>query len=294
MNAKETQREPAQFVLGALLVNIGLLVLLVVVYFRTHSQLVLAQGADSFFDLASGVVLAISAAVSRKPHDEDHPFGHQRAEPIGALITAVLAGVLAFEVLRSAVVELWTGTTVELDLPVAGILGLKFAIKLGLVALLWKRQRTERSSALRALFVDARNDMIATASSLLGWLLVREGLGWADAGLAVPVALYIGYSGFSLARENLRYLMGEAPDEKVHAELVRRAASHEGVLEVKRVRAQYLGQLLHVEVTILIADHLTATEAHDLALDVARLLEELDEVEEVFVHVDTHSSIDHT
>ena len=55
MATQGTEREPARFVLGALLVNVGLLALLTIVYFQTRSQLVLAQGADSLFDLASGV-----------------------------------------------------------------------------------------------------------------------------------------------------------------------------------------------------------------------------------------------
>ncbi len=293
MTPAHEDKRPARFILGALGVNVVLLIAFVVLYVNTRSQLVLAQGADSLFDLASGIVLAITAAVSLQPHDENHPFGHSRAEPIGALITAVLAGVLAFEVLRSAIWDLATGEPRVLSVTVAVVLGVKCAIKTGTVAWVKLRFRDERSAALRALFVDARNDMLATLSSLAGWLMAREGIGWADAAMAIPVALYIGYSGFALARENLRYLMGEAPDEELHSELVAIAGSQNGVLGVKRVRAQYLGQRLHVEATILVCDQHSATQAHDIALDVRHAMEKHDEVEEVFVHVDTHAALDH-
>lgn len=293
MTSTEQDRRPARFILGVLVLNVALLALFAIVYVSSKSQLILAQGADSLFDLASGIVLAITAAVALQPHDEDHPFGHSRAEPIGALITAVLAGVLAFEVLRSAIFDLASGEPRLLSQTVATVLGFKCLIKTAMVIVMRVRFKQEKSPALRALFVDARNDMIATASSLVGWFMTTKGLEWADAGMAIPVALYIGYSGFSLARENLRYLMGEAPDEELHAALVARAASRAGVVRVKRVRAQYLGQRLHVETTILIDDSNSATQGHDIALDVRHAVEALDEVEEVFVHVDTTSARDH-
>ncbi len=276
--------------LGALFLNVGLLAIFVVVYLSTESQLILAQGADSLFDLAAGVILAITASVSLQPHDDNHPFGHQRAEPIGALVTAILAGVLAMEVLHSAFSNLISGEVRVLGQVVAGVLGLKFLLKTSLLVGLLRRKGPQRSSALHAVLVDTRNDVLATLSSLGGWLMVREGLAWADAAMAIPVALYIGYSGFALAQENLRYLMGEAPDEKLHSKLVSVAAERPGVLEVKRIRAQYLGQRLHVEATILIGDQNSATQGHDIALDVRRAMEKLEEVEEVFVHVDTRGS----
>ena len=85
--------------------------------------------------------------------------------------------------------------------------------------LLTRRKRGRSSSALTAIRVDTRNDVLACASSLIGYALARGGMIWADAALAIPVGLYIGYSGLSLARENLRYLMGEAPTADVLEEI---------------------------------------------------------------------------
>ncbi|MEM7517231.1 MAG: cation diffusion facilitator family transporter, partial [Planctomycetota bacterium] len=159
--------------------------------------------------------------------------------------------------------------------------------------ILYGKLQGSRSSALRATFVDTRNDVIATVSSLVGWFLAERGLLWADAALALPVALYVGYSGFELARENLRYLMGEAPSSERLSELRAEAASVPGVLEVRALRAQFLGQELHAEVTILVALSESATEAHDIALAVRRRLEAVEGVGEIFVHIDTRETTDH-
>jgi divalent metal cation (Fe/Co/Zn/Cd) transporter len=77
--------------------------------FRFESDLALAQASDSLLDLTGAIVLAWVVNVAREPGDERHPMGHTRAEPLGALLIALLAGVLALEVGSSAVASLLEG-----------------------------------------------------------------------------------------------------------------------------------------------------------------------------------------
>ena len=118
-----------RLVLVTFAINVALLAGFVVVYLSSRSQLVLAQGADSLMDLAAGAALLVSTRIGMQPSDEKHHFGHSRAEPLGALVTAILAGVLAFEVAKSAITVLTTGEVARLDLPVFAVLGLKFLVK---------------------------------------------------------------------------------------------------------------------------------------------------------------------
>lgn len=283
---------PLRVLAAAFLGNAVLLVFLALVFWHSKSQLVLAQGADSLQDLVAGVALWISAVIAGRPRDRNHPFGHQRAEPIGSLITAVLAGILALEVGRSAIESMLSGTPVHMDRWVLAVLAGKFLVKAGFWLTLARRD-LDHSPALNATRVDTRNDSLATLSSLVGYGLVRAGLEWADAVLALPVAVYIGWSGIQLARDNLRFLMGEAPDKAVLEDLLRRAQAVTGVKEVKGVVAHYVGHSLHAEVTVLVADDATATEVHDLAREVQRQVEAHQLVSRAFLHVDTDSARDH-
>jgi cation diffusion facilitator family transporter len=265
------------------------------VFWLSGSQVVLAQGADSLMDLAVGVVLMVSVHVAAQPRDENHPFGHQRAEPIGALVTAVLAAVLAIEVARSSVMALLGHAEPTIDAPVFAVLGAKLLTKLVLLLSVLRLRRGFASQAIDATRLDTLNDVLTTSSSVVGALLVR-GLGWssADAILALPIAAYIGKNGYRLARESVRYLMGEAPDPAIREELRAKAASVRGVLDVPRLRAHWVGSVLHVEVTLLIAAASSAAEGHDIGLDVQRLLETDPRVGDVFVHIDTGRGKDGT
>ena len=276
-----------------LALNVVLCAAHVVVGWLSGSQIVLAQAADSLFDLAVGVVLLVSVRVAAQPRDDNHPFGHQRAEPIGALVTAVLAAVLAVEVARSAVEALLGNPAPRVDAAVVGVLAAKFATKLVLLFALLRR-RAPGSQAVDATRIDTWNDVLATASSLLGIALVRAGWARADALLALPIAASIGRNGWGLARQSVRYLMGEAPPEEVREELRARAAAVRGVKSVPLLRAHYVGSVLHVQVNLLVARGSSAAESHDIGLDVQNALEEDPRVGEAFVHVDTGEGKDGT
>jgi cation diffusion facilitator family transporter len=265
-----------------------------VVYWTSGSQLVLAQGADSLMDLAVGTVLLVSVRVAAQPRDANHPFGHERAEPIGALVTSVLAFVLAIEVVRSAITKLVVAEPAVADGAVLAVLGAKCAVKsLLLLAFEWQR-RARRSQAVAATRLDTLNDVITTASSLVGAMLVRHGWPVWDALLALPVGVYLGRNGWQLCRESLRYLMGEAPPKPVLDRLHAAAAAVEGVREVSKIRAHFVGSVLHVEVTVLVAATSSAKQAHDVALDVQAAVEKDALVGEVFVHIDTGEGKDGT
>ena len=79
------------------------------------SQLALAQAADSFMDVFTAAVLTWTVSVAAQRPDKEHQFGHSRAEPIGGLVVAVIAGVLAIEVARSAIEALIANKPVTLS-----------------------------------------------------------------------------------------------------------------------------------------------------------------------------------
>lgn len=283
----------ARVVAATFALNAALCVAHFAVYFSTGSQMVLAQGADSLMDLAIGVVLLVSVRVAVLPRDSNHPYGHQRAEPIGALVAAVLALVLAIEVARSAVGALVERREATLDAAAVAVLGAKFAVKVAWLLVVLRRAR-EAGQAVAATRLDTLNDVVTCASSLFGAWLVRAGWPAVDGWFALPVAAYVARNGIGLARESLRYLMGEAPAADVVERLRAAAAAVAGVLSVPKLRAHFVGQTLHVEATVLISAAASAVQGHDIALDVQGALERDPLVGEVFVHIDTGEGKDGT
>jgi cation diffusion facilitator family transporter len=250
------------------------------------SKLALAQAADSFNDSATAFALLYSLWLGNRPADSNHPRGHQRAEPIAALLAAVMAGVLAVEVFREALAALLGNAAPRLGWVLAAAFSFKVLVRLALSHRARVHHRRSGSPALRALEVDARNDVLVGLLSLFGFFAARYGWpGW-DAWLAMPVACWIGASGVSLARENIRLLMGEAAPPERHAELERVASVVHGVRSVHDLTARYEGAQLEVTLHIVVDEELSLRKAHDIAESVEQKLMTQPDVLLAMVHVD--------
>lgn len=221
-------------------------ILLLAAHIAFKSDLALAQASDSVMDVGAALLLAFTARVGLEPRDERHPFGHSRAEPLGALGIAVLAAGLAFEVERSAFQSISGHSELKADYTLLAAFGLKVLFRGGI--LLAARGRV--GAVYEALAADARNDLLLGAVAVLGFFGARVGAAELDAWLAIPVGLYIGHSGFSLAKENVDRLMGAAPSETRLEELRSLVLESSGGLVVNELLAHHLGSQLAVEVTL--------------------------------------------
>ena len=251
-------------------------------YVYLRSDLAFAQAADSLVDVAGAIILTLAVRVGRTPRDSRHPMGHSRAEPLGALAIAALATVLAFEVGKSAVATLLGRPDVRLT----GLLLGLFVAKVVFKAVLFAYARADRGPAVRALAVDARNDMLVGAVAVIGFFAARFGARSLDAGLALPLALWIGWSGLALGKENIDLLMGIAPSQARQGDLLALAASVPGVIDAHDLRAHYLGSELSVHVHISVPGELTVRQGHDIGEAVRVLLFAESDVVDCTVHVD--------
>lgn len=270
---------------ASILGSFVLAIALVLVHVVFQSQIALAQAADSIADMLSGGALAWAVRQASQPADEDHPLGHARAEPLAALVVAVLAGVLAVEVLRNAVMAIVSGAEAELDWPVAAVFAAKVAFKSVIVGLSTRALARRANPALDALRVDARNDLLVGGLALVGFALARWKMPAVDSWLAVAMAIYVGLSGLRLARENVGLVMGEAAPGARRDELAALAAKVEGVAGIDDLIATWSGASLHVQADIAVDPRLSVRDAHEIAHAVEAHLSREPDVARVVVHI---------
>lgn len=250
--------------------------------FLFNSALALAQGADSLLDFAAAFLLAWVVHVAQTPGDERHPMGHGRAEPLGALAIAALAGILALEVGSTAVSSLFGTSEVILAWELLGL----FAFKAVFKGIIFRLARRGGGAALNALAVDARNDVVICLVAIAGYFGARSGFTKLDAILALPAAVWIGWSGVDLARENVDVLMGIAPSSQRQVELLELARRPLGIIEAHDLVAHSTGTGYSIHVHVTVDGDLTVREGHDLGEEVRLLLLAEPDVSHCSVHVD--------
>jgi cation diffusion facilitator family transporter len=255
-----------------------------------NSQALLADGINSVSDVIYYVVVRVFMVFARQPADDDHPFGHERLESIGALVVGsfvVATGVAVLLDASHGFVTLLGDGAVEAVAPLALWVALgTIALKIVLFLFTRRVSRITSNPAVAALAMDHRNDILSAGAAALGILAVRLGLPWADPLAGALVALVILRTGIGILRESSADLMGGQLGQDIHARLSTWLAQVPGVLTVEELRAHSFGPYLVLELTVGVDGTISVAEGDAIADAIEALLfERVEFLRAVHVHV---------
>ena len=284
MSRRATVRRVGALVLA---VNLLLVVAKGAVWWTTGSLAVGSEAVNSLADAAYSLVVLAGLYLTTRPPDFSHPHGHERIEPFVSLFVAVGVFAAGGAVLWRAATSILSGDAVVTTGPAAIIvLAGTAAIKLGLYRYCLARADETRSPAVRATALDNRNDILTASAALVGVVGARVGFPILDPLAATVVAVSILYTGLEIVQDNVDYLVGSAPPEDLRSTIIRRALAHPDVEGAHDVIAHYVGPEIDVSLHIEVEGDRTLREAHDIETAVVESIRALDEVDDVFVHVD--------
>lgn len=267
--------------------NIVLFLLKIVAGLISGSLVIISDALNSFGDIAASIIVHTSVKVSGKKADREHPFGHERAEPIAALIVAVFTGMLGFTVLAAAATRLFEGAGgLQMTIIPLIVLGITVITKLGMFLYTTQVGKKSKSPAIHAMAVDHRNDVLISSSAMIAVVGTLLGYAFLDALGALLISIWILYSAWGIAKDNLGYLMGQAPARVVLKEIREDAARVPGVIRVMSTRAHYVGLKVHVEVSIGVDPLLSLAESHEISELVRTRVEFIPSIGRAFIHVE--------
>lgn len=195
----------------------------------THSIAISADAFNNLSDMASSIITILGFKLANKPADEEHPFGHGRIEYISALAVSFMIMLVGSQFIKESFVRILHPAEIHFMLIPFILILASVGIKIWLSKFNKFIANSINSHALKASSFDALADVIISGITALSLLLSRWVSFPIDSYLGVLVALFILYSGFSLTKDTLNPLLGEAPDP----ELVENIKS--GVLKYKHI-----------------------------------------------------------
>lgn len=280
---------PRRVVIALIALNFLLFLVKLVVGLRYDSLAILSDAGNSLTDIVTSGIILLAVMEAAKPADVGHPFGHARAEPLAAFTVAVLTCVLAVEVLREAVARLWEGAIPQTGLAPVLTLVAVIAVKGVIWAVAGPMGRRRNSAALTAAAIDAKMDVVISLLALVG--VAGTEMGWTDLdGVAsLFIAVWIGWVGLSLGRENGGKLLGQLPDAtsvrliRARLEVLKR---QKRIRNFHELRIHYVGAEIHLAVHVEVDKSLGITRAHELDEEIQALLGGVRGVRNVAVHVD--------
>lgn len=254
----------------------------------TGSVGLLADAAESIVNLVAAVAALVALRVAARAADDNHHFGHSKAEYFSAAIEGAMIFVAASFIIWQSIGRLLDPQPVER----AGV-GLAISVVASVVngAVAWvllRAGRRHRSITLRADGQHLLTDVWTSVGVVVGVLLVvLTGLDWLDPVVALLVGANIIWTGWRLVSESGRGLMDEALDPQVNARIANALARHRtDEVDIHGLRTRGAGHLSFADMHVLVPGAWSVRRAHDTVEEIEHALaEEFDDLT-VTIHIE--------
>ncbi len=270
---------------------VGTALILIVIKFAawlaTDSVSLLSTLVDSLLDIAASTVNLFAVRHALQPADEEHRFGHGKAESLAGLAQAAFISGSAVFLLLQAGARLFD--PVRVTNTQAGYIVMVVSIVATIVLVSFQKYVTKRTGSL-AISADSAHytmDVLVNASVIVSLFLASK-LNWqlADPLFALAIAFYILHGAIKVGHEAYQMLMDrELPDED-REKIKKLALSSPEVRNMHDLRTRQSGQDMFIQMHLEMSGELTLKEAHDVADGVMALIEDAYPRAEVLVHQD--------
>jgi len=266
----------------------GLIGLKVVVAVITGSLSIFAQAADSLLDLFAVIITFLALVMAARPADEEHPFGHGKAEDIAAVVQAVLIFTAGGLIVYSAVHRIIVGATVELAEAGIGVMVVSIVASIFLSRHLLKVARATDSISLEANARNIATDVYSAVGVLVGLVVIRfTGLNIIDPIVALVVALLILKVGYEVMRRSFGGLIDVRLPEVEESVIRSCIMEHDGELVgFHELRTRKSGSQRYIALHLVMPKHVSVEEAHRVCDEVEQGIKKRLLGSSVIIHVE--------
>lgn len=263
-----------------------LIVAKAIAWWLSGSVSMLAGLTDSALDGVTSLLNLLAVHYALRPADDDHRYGHGKAESLSGMAQALFIGGSAVLIAYQAFERLQHPEPVGAPWISIGVIIFSLVLTLALLMLQHRVIRETGSSAVRADSLHYRSDMMLNGSILVA--LVLAGFGWhqVDAWFGLGIAVYILWSAIQIARESFAVLMDEELPPDVSQHMLELACSVPGVLGAHDLRTRISGSHWFVQLHLELPGELTLSVAHGISDQAADAIHAVYPRAEVLVHAD--------
>ena len=212
--------------------NVLLSCMKIVVGLLTGSVAITGDGINNLTDSASSLVTLLGFRMAQRPADGEHPFGHGRYEYISGVVVAALVLLAGAELAKSSFEKILHPQSVPFTASTLVVLLVSIGVKLWMAGFNRKLGRLTGSKTLEATAQDSRNDVIATSTVVVSFLADAIFHIRLDGYVGMGVALFILWSGISLAKSTVDPLIGMQADEEMVHQLTDLILAHERIMGI--------------------------------------------------------------
>lgn len=265
--------------------NIFLLLIKGTIGFFTKSQSMIADSVNSASDIIASLMTFIGNKISSEPKDNDHNFGHGKAEYIFSLFISITMIVVSFKLLIDSILTLINKSHFTFSWALIVVCILTIIIKFILYIYTKKLYKKYDNILLKSNYQDHRNDCLITSCTLMSIVFGLYGIYWIDSIVGIGISLWILITGVGIFNESYNILMDVSLDEETKQTIMDLVKHHEDIKNCYNLYCAPVGYKYLVVFTIAVDGDMTTYESHKLANHLEKDIEKLDKVDKAVVHV---------
>jgi len=256
-----------------------------------NSYALIADAIESTTDVFSSFLVLLGLKYSSRPPDENHPYGHGKAEPLMTFAVVGFLVVSATVIAYESIQHIQTPHKVPEPYTLI-VLGIIVIIKEFFYRKVSKKGDETKSTSLKADAWHHRSDAITSLMAFIGIsiaLFMGKGYETADDWAALLASGFILYNAYLILRPALGEVMDEHMYDDMIADIRKTSENVPGVLDTEKCNVRKTGMMYHVDLHIIVNARISVKEGHDIAHNVKNeLLAHFPEIFDVLIHVEPH------
>jgi len=270
--------------------NIFLTIFNFVVGTFSGSNALIAESAHTLSDVLTSLIAFIGFKIGMKPADEDHQYGHGRAEPLVGLLIVIFLIFVAYEILSGVYIKLSSGNPlVAPDMIAAGMAIVGIVTNIVLTKYLLSIGEKIRSPAIIADGHHQKVDIFSCVAILVGVIGSQLGYTFLDPLVAILIAMIVIKTAIQIGVDNVNTLMGKLPSKEIIKEIENASMEVLGVKGIHGIKIDPMGPYCSAVLHIELRGDLKLKDAHIIAHNVeSEILNNVSLIKMVTVHVCPH------
>lgn len=279
---KTTKRIGVLGILG----NIVLLVIKAIVGFTSKSQAMIADSINSASDIFASLMTFIGNKIASEPKDDDHNFGHGKAEYIFSMFIGISMILVSVKTITDAIVSLFRGNNIIFSWWLVIVCGITIFVKLLLFIYTRAMYKKFNNILIEASMQDHRNDCIVTTFTLISAFLSLKGIKWFDSIVGLGISIWICKTGIAIFIESYNILMDVSVDEATKDNILNIIHSYKEIKTINDISSSPVGYNYMIFITISVDGEMSTYNSHKLADNLEKDISKLDNVYKVIVHIE--------
>lgn len=268
-----------------MIANSFLFVFKIIIGLFSNSQAMIADAINSAGDVVSSIMTFIGNKIASKPQDSDHNLGHGKAEYIYSMLISIVILYVGAILLKDSISSLILNETYHFSIFLIIVCLITIITKLCLYFYTKKIALKFNNLLMEANSKDHRNDFVMTTLNLVAVCLAYNNIYFIDGIVGIIISIWIMIGALKIFKDSYDVLMDKTLSNENKEKILKIISNYKEVKKINHFNATPVGYQYQISFTIFVDGNLSTFASHEIANNIERELEKLDEIYLSVIHV---------